>query len=166
MALYFLPWAKSTQTLIPNDFYSMSFAKHWTKTNPTGERPPYASWTTPPTTETPWLRSTSKSWGCRWFLRQSMLTVPLLANSFSHTSRETLSMNMTPQQERSKYFYFIILPRSFENVVEGVNERMKKMKPSSFVRFWKHAVLGQFKYICLETVWGKLSYLFIRRYLN
>ena len=159
----FLPWARSTLTPIPRDFFYMSFAKLWTGIDPIGERLQCAWWTMPATTETHWPKSTSRSSRCQWFSQESTRTVPRLASSSSLTSREILSTNHAPRLEKRKYFFIIILPSSFENVVEGVNARINKMRPSAFLRFWKHAVLGYFKYICLDTVWKDQSYWATRR---
>ena len=76
----------------------------------------------------------------------------LPASSFLRTLKETLYMKLLLQQEKSKYKISLILPRSFENVVKGVNARMNKMRRSSFIRIWKHAVLGLFRFICHEKI--------------
>ena len=61
-------------------------------------------------------------------------------------------MNQMLQQVSCKYGFNIIFFSSFANVVAGVDARMKEMRISAIVRFWKHVVLAHYKYICLEKV--------------
>lgn len=160
--LFFSHWAKSILTLIPKDFCSMNFAKPWTGIDPIGERLLFAWWTMLATTPHQRPRSISRSSKCQWFIWPSTPTVPHLASSSSHTSKEISSMRWKLKPESCKYDNLIILPSSFENVVNGVQDRMNKMRTSAFIRFWKFAVLGQFKYLCLEPIWKRLSFFVIR----